>query len=321
MSVAPEAEADELASGGDGGAGRRTGPSWLWRGGAGTALVVAAALFGPGLLASSDDPVPSPNRAPSLPPLRPETIEPPTPRPAAPLDWSVRGDLAEDTPFLAAALARVKQQEVAAAKVLYAATLPDGGRLALVALARSDPVSDLGRGVHMRALHVPPGRQIADAAPAAMGRLLEDNDLTGWAGRGSTGRVYLAVLARPAPLSVEASPLIHYYRTGGATRRWMPVSARDGAAVVDLGARSDQIVAVRAASAETRTYPLVLDVQSDPRNDGTAAPGSPGALARRRAARPRVPRAGAAGRGRRAASRARVSLRSDHSPPACDLER
>jgi hypothetical protein len=116
----------------------------------------------------------------------------------------------------------------------------------------------------MRALHVPPGAEAATATPVPAGRLIDDVDVTGWAGRGTRGRIFAAVLGRPTSLSLEASPLIHYHRTGGASRRWRAVSAADGSAVVDLGQRSDQIVVVRS-SLQSRTYPLVLPVDHDPR--------------------------------------------------------
>lgn len=260
--TAPEANADELASGPDTPAGRRSVPTNVWRAAGFIGVLVIVAVVGPGLLSSSNAPTPAPDSPPSLPPIELQSQEPRAP---APLDWAVRGDLADDKAFVEAALARVKQQDVAATKVLLAATLPDGARIAFVALARSDPVSDLGRGVHMRALHVPKGERVGDAVPTPLGRLLDPTDLTGWAGRSASGRVSLVVLSEPRPLALEASPLIHYHRNGGATRRWVPVSGDDGWVLVDLGRRTDQVVAVRHAALQARTYPLVLTVAGDPR--------------------------------------------------------
>ncbi len=260
---------DVLAAGDDADARARRVPGWLWRTLGGIAVAGSAALFVPGLLASTDDAAPGPDATstPSLPPLPPES-----PRPPAPLDWDTRGDLADDEAFLSASLARVRELEPPAKEVLFAGALPDGSRLAIVALARSDPVSDLGRGVHTRALFVPKGSAIRDAVPKPLGALVEQEDLVAWAGRVTDGRIHAVILGRPAPFALEASPLIHYHRDGEARRRWQLVTARDGAAVADLGRRSDQVIVVRSAEEDRSFYPMVIDVAGDPRSRSAVAP-------------------------------------------------
>ena len=155
------------------GSKRDDDPGWLarlprgWRAVAVVALVLAvAALFGPDLLSSpgAENAAPTSDRRESTPPARAPQPE------AGPLasDLPVRGDLAGDRAFVDAALRRVLAGHPDADRVLYAGTLPDGGRVAFVGRDRDD--AEGVRALDVYALTVPPGGSFEAAEISVIGR-------------------------------------------------------------------------------------------------------------------------------------------------------
>ena len=263
---------DELSSEPDGGtvpAG--IGPRWVRRGLAAAVVVALAGAFGPNLVDGGDDPErPRPEPSASRQPLVEATSTPP---PLSPLVWTVRGDLAGDSGFAAAALAAAREQAPAAEKVLYAATLPDGSRLALVAVSDRPSSGSAFRGAGMQALHVPLGAAPAAGRISFAGSVASPDDLAGWAGHGRGGEVFAVLLGRPVPLEAQVSSAILYTKVGTASRSWQPVSSRDGSAIVRLGRDTDPLVVARTPYGED-TFPLLMTVDGDlteAARDGVAA--------------------------------------------------
>jgi hypothetical protein len=256
---------DELASDRVTGLGRPGRRLWTVRLAVLAAVVIAAVILGPKLLSSggkrlSDQP-PAPSAAAT-------TAVPPTPTPRAvawpsALRWKVRGNLADDAAFVAAALTRARETQADAAKVLFAQSLPDGGRVAVVANP-SDDSGGMFDGVSLLAVHVPAGADPQHGRVTFAGGIATEEDMAGWAGHGSDGRVYAVVFARPAPLQVEISSVIDYRPDGTASRQWRLLSGRDGSAVVALTGRVDPLVVARRRDLDgPSTYPLLLTVDGD----------------------------------------------------------
>jgi len=261
------AEPDELWSDPErAGRGTSDRPSWVWRGLALAALVAVAAVVGPGLIAGSEDdgsrdgrsqrPEPSESTAPSR--TRAPTVAPPSA-----LRWVVRGSLAGDEEFAAAALALVQeQQEPGAEKVLYAAELPDRSRLALVAAGDQGSSEPGYVGSAMHSVHVPAGAEVTAGRVGYAGSVHSDEALVGWAGR-VNGSVLAVLLGRPAPLDARLSSRIRYQADGSASRTWRKVVGRDGSATVDLGRDVDRLVAATTRTGEALTYPLLMIVDGE----------------------------------------------------------
>lgn len=149
-------------------------------------VLAAAALLGPDLLSSpgADDAGQPGDRRQSSPPAR--APQPPAPGPLAE-DLPVRGDLADDQRFVDAALRRVRAGHPGVDRVLYAATLPDGGRVAFVGRDRDEPEGI--RALDVYALKVPPGASIEAGEITVVGRgLIESTSLLGWADAAATAR-------------------------------------------------------------------------------------------------------------------------------------
>lgn len=141
--------------------------------------LAAAALLGPDLLSSpgADDAGQPGDRRQSSPPPRAPQPEPPGPLAADP---PVRGDLAGDRAFVDAALRRVRAGHPDADRVLFAATLPDGGRVAFVGRDRDEPEGI--RALDVYALKVPAGAPVEAGEITVVGRgLIESTSLLGWA--------------------------------------------------------------------------------------------------------------------------------------------
>lgn len=264
MGALHEPVPDELASGPEDGTPRPTGPGKAAQALVVAALVAGATLFGPDLLASSrHSPRPDAGRPP--PPVAatsPSSAARPYTRPAA-LDWPVRGDLARDRSLVADVLDYAGRDGPRAAEVLFVGRLPDGGRLALVGIDDPGARDSADGGLEIRALHLRPGQDVQDGRFESTGELADADGVVGWAGRGTKGRFFAVILARPAPLEAEISQFIEYEPTGAAHRKWRPFTGRDGAAVLDLGTRSDQIVAVRPLFDHPKAFPLVVTVDRD----------------------------------------------------------
>ena len=130
-------------------------------------IVAAAAVVGPDLVASpGPENAASPgDRRESSPPVRPPQSQPSQPSAA---DLTVRGDLADDLVFVDAALRRVLAGHPDADRVLYAGTLPDGGRVAFVGRDRDD--AEGVRALDVYALTVPPGASLEAAEITVIGR-------------------------------------------------------------------------------------------------------------------------------------------------------
>jgi hypothetical protein len=232
---------------------------WLRRGLAGAVLVAVAALVGPSLLSGGDEPKPTRPE----PTTSPEPTSQPTPseQPLSALNWTVRGDLARDTGFVAAALAAVQARDPAAEKVMYAATLPDGSRIALVGAGDHEATGLAFRGANVQALHVPAGAAPSAGLISFAGGIAGPDGLAGWAGRSGRGGAVVAVLlGRPVPLDVRLSVAIDYNPDGRIVRSWQPVAGRDGAAIVTLGRKTDPILVART-NVDDSVDPLLMDVE------------------------------------------------------------
>ena len=250
---------DELTSERDGPAPRMQSRSvWLRRGLAGAVLVAVGALVGPNLLSRGDEPKP-PRPEPTTSPA-PTPQPTPSEHPLSALNWTVRGDLAGDTAFVAAALVAAQASDPAAEKVMYAATLPDGSRIALVGAGDHEATGLAFRGANVQALHVPAGAAPSAGLISFAGGIAVPDGLAGWAGRsGPGGAVVAVILGRPVPLDVRLSVAIDYSADGRSDRSWQPVSGRDGSAIVALGRKTDPVLVART-NADDSVDPLLMDV-------------------------------------------------------------
>jgi hypothetical protein len=257
---------DELSSERD----RDTSPhpggrsAWLRRGLAALVVVLVGALTVPNLLGDGDDPEPPPVRPTTSQQTSPEIT--PTSQPLSALRWTVRGDLADDTDFAPAVLDVAREKDPTAEKVLYAATLPDRSRLALVATGYDGPGGLGFTAAGVQALHVSAGASPSVGDLTYAGEVTSPDALVGWAGHGRDGEVYAVLLARPAPLEAHVSSAIDYTRDGTAHRSWEPVRSRDGSAIVDLGRETDPLVVARTTYGED-TYPLLMTVDGEPTDE------------------------------------------------------
>ncbi len=202
---------------------------------------------------------------PERPPLRPTPSQQPsreitpTSQPLSALRWTVRGDLADDTDFTSAVLDVARQEGSPAEKVLYAATLPDRSRLALLGDGYGDAAGLGFQPAGVTALHVPAGSLPAAGHLSFAGEVTNPDALVGWAGRSRGGEVYAVLLGRPAPLSARLSSAIDYTKDGTAHRGWQPVRSRDGSAIVELGNDTDPLVVAWTTYGED-SYPLLMTV-------------------------------------------------------------
>jgi hypothetical protein len=227
----------------------------VWRlvaGAAGVALVAAAAVVvGPGLVSNPD---------PGRPAARPAATAPPV---AA--DAPVRGDLASDLAFLRQVLGTVRAQHPDADRVLYAASLPDGGRVAFVGRDRVEPPGT--RALDVYAIRVLPGEPVRSGTVTVVGRgLVESTALMGWAGRGTDGSVYAALLSASGPLVGQVSPGIDYFPDGSAFRQWRDVRSPDGSLVVDLGPQTDPALFARSRASPAEV-PIMMVLHGEQTTD------------------------------------------------------
>ena len=238
-----------------------TRSAWVRRGLAGAALVAAVALLGPSLLSQGDkpdEPRPEPTTSPG-----PTSRPPPTEPALSALRWTVRGDLAGNTEFAEAALAAVRVEDPGAEKVLYAGTLPDRSRIALVGTGTGPEASGFAfRGATVHALHVPAGKAPSAGRVTFAGGVESADGLAGWAGRVRNGEVVAVLLGRPTPLDAQVSTAIDYSEDGDISRSWEPVHSRDGSAVVELGRDTDPLVVARTTYDDT-IDPLLMSVDGD----------------------------------------------------------
>jgi hypothetical protein len=234
--------------------------AWVRRVLAALVVVALGALTVANLLGDGDDPEPLPLRpTPSQQPSKEIT---PTSQPLSALRWRVRGDLAGDTEFADAALAAVRVGDPRAEKVLYAATLPDRSRLALVATGYDDSGGLGFQASGVTSLHVPAGSLPAAGRLSFAGEVTNPDALVGWAGRSRSGEVYAVLLGRPAPLAARLSSAIDYTSDGAARRGWQPVRGRDGSAIVELGTTTDPLVVAWTTYGEDSS-PLLMSVAGD----------------------------------------------------------
>ncbi len=130
-------------------------------------VLAGVAVAGPDPLSSRGEPAAAPER------LR-ESSSPPRSLPQRGLteprvvDLPVRGDLAGDASFVTAALRRVRHDHPEADRVLYANTLPGGGRVAVVGRDRDEP--DGIRALDVYALRVARGDGVAAGQITLVGR-------------------------------------------------------------------------------------------------------------------------------------------------------
>ena len=173
------------------------------------------------------------------------------------ITWAPRGDLLDDEQFVAAALARVRQERPEVARLYFAGRLSDGSRLLL---AGTDVEAGMvASSVH--ALHVPIGVPLSGALVTEATALTDPQQVLAWAARGTDGHVRVVVLTRPRPVRFELSGHVDFSpHDGWPTRRWVPVTAENGVVVSDLGPDADPIVAVRARGPGVFPLPLVVRV-------------------------------------------------------------
>lgn len=248
MERAPGSGRDEIA-GGSGDEPRRRWPAWVFLL---AAAAVGLALARPdlSLLADGADPRP---RA-STPPARQG--------PLGALEgvaWETRGDLARDRDFVAAALARMREERPGISRVYFAGRLSDGSRLVLAG-------TDVNRGVvatSVHALQVLDGVPLAGAQVVEATALVDPQQVLAWAARGADGRVRAVVLTRPGqPVHLEISRRVDFDpATGTARRRWEQAAVADGAAMADLGQDTDPIIGVRARGPGVFTLPMLVRVR------------------------------------------------------------
>jgi hypothetical protein len=244
--VAVKPRPDELRAGADDGHPSRQSLRWV------VGLVVAGvalAILRPGVS------------------LHGEATDPPprVPNPHGPalvgVTWETRGDLAKDSGFVGAAVARIRRERPDVARVFFAGDLPDGRRLVLAG-------SDVGRGVVATAVHaliVDPGVPVEKAPVSEVTTLVNPADVLAWAGRGATGIVSVVAIARPGPARFEVSSKLQFGPDGEFRRQWTSVVADNGVAVLDAGSDSDPAVALRAeGSGVFQVAQAVRVVQSSP---------------------------------------------------------
>ena len=154
-----------------------------------------------------------------------------------------------------------RETDPAAKKVLYAATLPDRSRFAMVATGYD--AAGLGFQIAgVTALHVPAGSSPAAGHLTFAGEVTSPDALVGWAGRARSGEVYVVLLGRPAPLTARLSSAIDYTSDGSARRGWQPVRGSDGSAIVELDNKTDPLVVAWTTYGEDRS-PLLMSVGGD----------------------------------------------------------
>jgi hypothetical protein len=160
-------------------------------------VVAAGTVLGPDLVSTrgSDAPAARPTR------LRTDPLVPPATHAAA-LSWPTRGDLAGDQTFAAAALARVRTERRQTQHLIFAGTLPDGSRLALVAMDRGGPQETSRATADLKAVLARPGADIRSGSVRPVGPL---NDLSParWAGAATDGHVYAVVTGAASSALVD----------------------------------------------------------------------------------------------------------------------
>jgi hypothetical protein len=250
------------------GQGRR---SWVVRGLMALVVVGTAGVLGPRLLANPSTDADTHRPPPSSSPTTVRSTTPPPTLPAESLlRWKVRGDLARDAAFLSAAAVRAKQVKATPDLVpLYAATLPDGGRVALLATRPGEVPADEFAGAPLLSVHVPAGAPVEKGSVSYSGGIGGPDDIAGWAGHGSDGRLFAVILGRPAPFDVQFSTRIQYHPDGTGTRQWRSVSGRNGSAIVELRGRTDPVVVIRARVADevSDPMPVMLSIDGDRTED------------------------------------------------------
>jgi hypothetical protein len=249
---------DELTSERDRPAPRvQTRATWVRRGLAGAVLVAVGAVVGPNLLSGGDEPRP-PRPEPTTSQL-PTSQPTPSEQPLSALNWTVRGDLAGDAGFMTAALAVAQVRDPTMEKVMYAATLPDGSRIAFVGAGDHEATGLAFRGANVQALHVPAGAAPSAGRLSYAGQISVPDALAGWAGRTRSGEVVAVLLGRPVPLDARLSVAIDYSADGRADRSWQPVHGREGSAILSLGRKTDPVVVART-NADRDVDPLLMDI-------------------------------------------------------------
>lgn len=216
-----------------------------WRGAALVlATVLGAVVVLPRLSLHADAP-PGAARRPTAAPAVPAP-----PNGGVWVGWPLRGDLAGDPAFVAAALRRLRRDRPAAARPLFAGRLPDGSRLLLAGAADSS-VSVL----HIAARHTFVTGVVGDAAA-----LSDPAQALGWATLGRDGRTYAIVLGAPRPMRVQLSPGVTFDQAGAPHRRWRTESTADGVVVADLGSPTDPSVAVSSVQPDLFVAPGLIPV-------------------------------------------------------------
>ena len=233
--------------------------AWVRRVLAALVVVALGALTVANLLGDGDEPERPPMRP--TPSQQPSREIAPTSQPLSALRWTVRGDLADDTEFTGVVLDVARSRDPAAEKVLYAATLPDRSRFALVATGYDDAGGSF-RSAGVTALHVPAGSAPAAGQLSFAGEVTNPDALVGWAGRSRSGEVYAVLLGRPVPLEARLSSAIDYSSDGTAHRGWVPVRSNDGSAIVELGTETDPLLVAWMRYGEEAS-PLLMSVGGD----------------------------------------------------------
>jgi hypothetical protein len=170
--------------------------------------------------------------------------------------WPLRGDLADDDDFVAAAIHRLQTRRQDVTSPLFAGRLPDGSRL-LLAGARMTP------GVVMTsvsALHVPAHHAARTGTDSDVAVLTDPEQTLGWATVGRDGRIYALILGPPRPVRLQLSPRVEFSDLGSPSRVWQTESSDRGVVIADFGPPTDPSVAVRSLRLPTFMTPVLIPV-------------------------------------------------------------
>jgi hypothetical protein len=251
---------DQLTSGPERSSARRS--PWVLRVAGLLAVGVVAVTAGPGLLSSPDAGQPHPADSPA-----PAASEVPMRGPNDPHNnplrgWASRGpDLG--TPFVTAALARMRVEGRHVSRVLWAGSL-DGKDHVVVVSYLMAPVQRAADDLEVGALVVHRESQLATAHSVTIGYVGQPEGLVAMAVHGDDDHTRLLVLSYPAPRKVQVSTVVDYHPDGDITRRWRDGSLAGGVLVTDLGRAVDPTLVVRPKDLSSQTDPILVDVQGLP---------------------------------------------------------
>jgi hypothetical protein len=266
-----EVEAGDLLTSGPEPSGPHRSP-WIWRIAGVLAVGVLAVTAGPGLFSSHGAAPPKPAASPG--PTDPSDpadlsggsgdleLDPTSPHDNPLLGWTARGpDIG--TPFVTAALARMRAEGRHVAHVLWAGSL-DGQDHVVVVSYRMAPVQRESDDLEIGALRIDRESQLATASTVTIGYVGRPEDLVGMAWHGTDNHTRLLMLSYPESRPLQISATADYRGNGKITRRWRAAKFNDGVLVTDLGRHVDPTFVVRPMDLSSQTDPILVDVAGLP---------------------------------------------------------